>query len=59
MNFRERDADPANGVSEFPDYRRDVGIKVEAYGIQTVALKPGNGTTDDPLEVWQILENLM
>ncbi len=59
LNFRERDADPANGVSEFPDYRRDVGIKVEAYGIQTVALKPGNGTTDDPLEVWQILENLM
>ena len=58
LNFRERDADPANGITEFPDYSRDVSVKIEAYGIQTGALKPGNGTTDDPLEVWQILQNL-
>ena len=58
LNFREREADPANGISEFPDYGRDVSVRVEAYGIQTGALKPGNGTTDDPLEVWQILQDL-
>lgn len=58
MNFREIDADPEHGITEFPNYNRDVSIKVEAFGIQTGYLPVEAGKEDDPDAIWAVFESL-
>lgn len=39
------------------DRNRDYSIRVKAYGIQSNYLKENNGTTTDPVEVWNMVKD--
>lgn len=60
LNFRERDrvVDEHTGTvtqTPFPDPARNYSIRINAYGMQAEFLRPNNGTTNVPEDVWLML----
>jgi len=60
LNFRERDrvVDERTGTvtqTPFPDPARNYSIRINAYGMQAEFLRPNNGTTNVPEDVWLML----